>query len=59
MLKEIIAEAPVYIAAIALGLNAIYMIRDFFLQRQKRMDAERAKIEKSYGKKSIVKSDKV
>ncbi len=46
MLKEIIAEAPVYIAAIVLGLNAIYMIRDFFLQRQKRMDEERAKIEK-------------
>lgn len=47
MLREIITEAPFYIAVLALGLNGIYLFRDWALQRQRRKDAERAKLEKA------------
>lgn len=46
MFKEIITEAPVYIVALALGITGIYLGRDYFLQRQRRKDAERARIER-------------
>lgn len=46
MFRELISEAPFYIAALALGLIGIYRVRDYLLQRQRRKDAERAKIEK-------------
>ncbi len=46
MFKEIIKEAPFYIAVIALGLNGLYLIRDWALIRQRRKDAERAESEK-------------
>ena len=46
MFKEIIAEAPVYITALALGLNGIYLLRDLALRRQRQKDAERTKTEK-------------
>ncbi len=46
MLKEIINEAPFYIAVIALGLNGLYLFRDYMLKRQRQKDAERAISEK-------------
>lgn len=45
MLRELISEAPFYIAVLALGINGVYLARDYFLRRQRRKDAERAKAE--------------
>ena len=53
MLKEIIVEAPVYIATLALGINVIYLARDYFLQRQRRKDAEREKAERKAASNEI------
>lgn len=47
MLRLILMDTPAYIAALALGLIGIYLIRDYLLQRQRRKDAERAKLEES------------
>jgi|GEM_PF-2138511 hypothetical protein len=46
MLRILIMDTPVYIAAFALGLIGIYRFRDYLLQRQRRKDAEQAEIEK-------------
>lgn len=46
MLRLMLMDTPFYIAALALGLIGIYRVRDYLLQRQRRKDAERAKIEK-------------
>jgi len=46
MLRLFLIESPAYIAAFALGLIGIYRVRDYLLQRQRRRDAERAKLEK-------------
>lgn len=47
MLRLILVDTPVYIAALALGLIEIYRVRDYLLERQRRKDAERAKLEES------------
>lgn len=52
MLNEIIKEAPFYIAALALGLNGIYLFRDWALQRQRRKDAERTAPKESEAERS-------
>ena len=46
MLRLFLIESPAYIATLALGLIGIYRVRDYLLQRQRRRDAERAKLEK-------------
>ncbi len=46
MLRLMLMDTPFYIAALALGLIGIYLIRDYLLQRQRRKDAKRASSEK-------------
>lgn len=46
MLRLILVDTPVYIAALAWGLIGIYRVRDYLLERQRRKDAERASSEK-------------
>ncbi len=46
MLRLMLMDTPVYIAALAWGLIGIYRIRDYLLERQRRKDAERASSEK-------------
>ncbi len=45
MLRLMLMDTPVYIAALALGLIGIYRVRDYLLECQRRKDAERAKSE--------------
>lgn len=41
MIRLMLMDTPVYIAALALGLIEIYRVRDYLLERQRRKDAER------------------
>lgn len=53
MFRELISEAPFYIAALALGITGIYRIRDYLLLRQRRKDAKRAKAEREAASNEI------
>lgn len=46
MLRLMLMDTPVYIAALALGLIEIYRVRDYLIERQRRKDAEQASSEK-------------